>query len=63
MHLLVKSVDDWPAHVLTSGVAERFGIRVDAPQDQLWGTRDFPLFDPSGVLPRVAQNIPSAAIG
>jgi len=61
MHLLVENVNDWHARVLASGVVERFSVRVDAPQDQPWGMRDFPLFDPSGVLWRVAQNIPSAA--
>lgn len=58
MHLLVENVDDWHAHVIESGVAERFGVRVDSPENQPWGMRDFPLFDPSGVLWRVAQNIP-----
>lgn len=61
MHLLVEQVDDWHAKVLASGVIERFGVRVDEPQDQPWGMRDFPLFDPSGVLWRVAQNTPSPA--
>ena len=59
MHLLVENVDDWHAHVLASGVAERFGVRVGAPQNQPWNMRDFQLFDPSGVLWRVAQNIPA----
>jgi len=40
-----------------SGVIERFGVRVDPPQDQPWGLRDFPLMDPTGVLWRVAQEI------
>ena len=61
MHLLVENVDDWYAHVLATGVADRFGVRLDAPQDQPWGMRDFPLFDPSGVLWRIAQNIDVAA--
>lgn len=61
MHLQIECVDDWHASVLASGVIERFGGRVDAPQDQPWGMRDFPLIDPSGVLWRVAQNIPSPA--
>lgn len=61
MHLLVENVNDWHSQVLASGVVGRFGVRVDAPQDQPWGMRDFPLFDPSGVLWRVAQNIPSAS--
>ena len=57
MHLLVENVDDWHAHVLASGVAKRFGVRVGTPEDQPWGMRDFTLFDPSGVLWRVARNI------
>jgi catechol 2,3-dioxygenase-like lactoylglutathione lyase family enzyme len=61
MHLLVEQVDDWHAKVLASGVIERFGVRVDEPQDQPWGMRDFPFFDPSGVLWRVAQNTPRPA--
>lgn len=58
MHLLVENVDDWHAQVLSSGVTSRFGVRVGEPQDQPWAMRDFTLFDPSGVLWRVAQNIP-----
>jgi hypothetical protein len=61
MHLLVENVDDWHAHVLASGVADRFGVRVGRPEDQPWGMRDFTLFDPSGVLWRVAQNVPPRA--
>jgi len=57
MHLIVENVDDWYAHVRASGVVERFGVRVDPPQDQPWGLRDFPLVDPTGVLWRVAQEI------
>ena len=63
MHLLVENVDDWHAQVLAAGVAERFGVRIDAPQDQPWGMRDFALFDPSGVLWRIAQNIPPVSAG
>lgn len=41
MHLLVEQVDDWYSKVLASGVVERFGDRVEAPQDQPWSMRDF----------------------
>ena len=34
-----------------------FGVEVGKPQDRPWGMRDFTLFDPSGVLWRIAQNI------
>jgi catechol 2,3-dioxygenase-like lactoylglutathione lyase family enzyme len=56
MHLLVSNVDDWHAHVLASGVVERFGARVGPLVDQPWRMRDFALHDPSGVLWLVAQN-------
>ena len=58
MHLLVESVNDWHAQVLSSGVVARFGVKVGEPEDQPWAMRDFTLFDPSGVLWRIAQNIP-----
>ena len=61
MHLLVENVDDWHAQVVSSGVAARYGVKVGEPQDQPWAMRDFTLFDPSGVLWRVAQNIPRKA--
>jgi hypothetical protein len=60
MHLLVENLDDWHSHVMASGVVERFGVGVGTPADQPWGMRDFTLLDPSGVLWRVAQNIPRA---
>lgn len=58
MHLQVESADDWHAHVLASGVVERFGVQLGEPEDRPWAMRDFTLIDPSGVLWRVAQNIP-----
>lgn len=58
MHLLVENVDDWHAQLLGSGVIERFAVNMGALEDQPWGMREFILFDPSGVLWRVAQNTP-----
>ena len=58
MHMLVENVDDWHAHVLSSGVHDRFGVAVGIPDNRPWAMRDFTLFDPSGVLWRIAQNIP-----
>lgn len=57
MHLLVADVDAWWRHVQATGVAERYGVSVGAPQDQPWGMRDFTIVDPSGVLWRIAQNL------
>ena len=58
MHLLVENVDDWYRHVMASGVVEKFGVRIEPPQDRPWAIRDFPLTDPTGVLWRIGQNIP-----
>ena len=55
MHLLVEDVDDWHAHA--QPVAQRFGVKAGEPADRPWKMRDFVLFDPSGVLWRIAQNI------
>jgi len=59
MHLLVEDVDAW--HEIAKAVAERFNVKIGEPQDQPWAMRDFTLFDPSGVLWRIAQNIPRQA--
>ena len=60
MHLLVENVDDW--HQKATGVAERFNLKIGQPEDQLWAMRDFTFFDPSGVLRRIAQNIPRTGL-
>lgn len=57
MHLLVADVDAWWAHVQASGVVSRYGVRVTDIETQPWRMRDFCLFDPSGVVWRIAQNI------
>jgi uncharacterized glyoxalase superfamily protein PhnB len=59
MHLLVENVDAW--HEKAKAVAQRFNVKVGEPENQPWAMRDFTLFDPSGVLWRIAQNIPKQA--
>jgi uncharacterized glyoxalase superfamily protein PhnB len=59
MHLLVENVDAW--HDKARSVAARFNVKVGEPENQPWAMRDFTLFDPSGVLWRIAQNIPKQA--
>ena len=58
MHFLVDNADDWHAHVVASGVVERFGVRIDAVEERPWAMRDFVMLDPAGVLWRIAHNIP-----
>jgi len=57
MHLLVEDVETWHQAIQAAGVAEKYGIRVGAIELQPWRMRDFVLFDPSGVLWRIAQNV------
>lgn len=57
MHLLVENADDWHAHVVASGVVERFGVGLTAPEDRPWAMRDFTLRDPAGVCWRIGHNI------
>lgn len=56
MHMMVDDLDAWWAgYVVQPGLAQAFGVRIEAPADRDWGLRDAVLFDPTGVLWRVAQ--------
>ena len=57
MHLLVENVDDWHRKIAESGIAEKYKVEVGPVELQPWRMRDFTLFDPSGVLWRIAQNV------
>jgi uncharacterized glyoxalase superfamily protein PhnB len=56
MHLLVENVDAW--HEKAKAVGARFNVKVGEPETLPWAMRDFTLFDSSGVLWRIAQNLP-----
>jgi uncharacterized glyoxalase superfamily protein PhnB len=58
MHVLVEDVDAWWAHVQQSQVAAKYGVKVTEIETQPWRMRDFCPSDPSGVLWRIAQNMP-----
>lgn len=58
LHLLVESVDAWWAKFQESNLAEKYGVRILPLEQQPWGMRDFVLYDPSGVLWRIAENTP-----
>ncbi len=57
LHLLVKDVESWRAHVTAKRIAETYGVKVSSIMEQPWRMRDFTLTDPSGVLWRIGQNI------
>lgn len=56
LHLLVEDVDAWWGFLRDSGISEKYGVKLSAIEQQPWHMRDFVLFDPSGVLWRIAQN-------
>ena len=58
MHLLVKDVDAWWNDIQEKKIVEKYGVRAEPPEDRPWQLRDLTLVDPSGVLWRIAQEIP-----
>ena len=60
MHLLVQDVESWWLHVQEQDLARRYGVRILPPENRPWGMRDFTVDDPTGVLWRIGQDIPSA---
>lgn len=56
LHLLVEDVDAWHRALTERRIAETYGVRIGPVEQQPWRMRDFVLFDPSGVLWRIAQN-------
>lgn len=62
MHLLVHSADDWHAHVSGLDLPARFpGARVGELKNQPWRMREFPIWDPTGVLWLVVHNLDGEA--
>jgi catechol 2,3-dioxygenase-like lactoylglutathione lyase family enzyme len=56
MHLLVESVDSWWNAIREAKIDEKYGVKVTVVEQRPWRMRDFVLFDPSGVLWRIAEN-------
>jgi uncharacterized glyoxalase superfamily protein PhnB len=57
MHLLVEDVDAWHAQITAAKVTERFNVTMSQMELQPWRMRDFVIYDPSGVLWRIGQNV------
>jgi catechol 2,3-dioxygenase-like lactoylglutathione lyase family enzyme len=60
MHLLVHDVNAWWAHVTDQGIVAKYGVMIEPVSDKPWGLRDFAISDPSCVLWRIGQNIPTS---
>jgi uncharacterized glyoxalase superfamily protein PhnB len=56
MHLSVKNVDAWWAHLQNQKIAEKYKVKITDPEQRPWKMRDFVLFDPSGVMWRISEN-------
>ena len=61
MHMLVRDVEAWWAHVEARKLASRYNVRAAPPEDRPWGIRDFILDDPTGALWRIGQSIEMSA--
>jgi len=57
MHLLVEDVDAWWGQIQARQISQKYGVAIGSPEDRDWKMRDFTLFDPCGVLWRIAQEI------
>ncbi len=57
MHIIVTDVDAWWRHVEAQGIASKYNVKTEPPEDRPWGLRDFILVDPTGVLWRIGQDI------
>lgn len=56
MHLLVENVDAWWSKIQEANIAGKYNVKILPIEQQLWGMRDFVLYDPSGVLWRIGEN-------
>ncbi|MBI3728331.1 MAG: VOC family protein [Burkholderiales bacterium] len=50
MHILVDDAAVWHQFIVSSGIAEKYQVRLTSVVEQPYGMRDFTLTDPSGVL-------------
>ncbi len=55
MHLLVDNTSAWHKHIISTGISEKYSVKVSDVIDQPWHMLDFVVYDPSGVLWRIGQ--------
>lgn len=57
MHILVENVGAWWNHVQERDVVQKYGVRVTEIENQPWRMKDFCLYDSSGIVWRIGQNV------
>lgn len=57
MQLIVPSCDEWWQHIETLDLPQFNGARAKAPEMQPWGQKVLYLWDPTGVLWHIAEEI------
>ena len=57
MHLLVENIEQIYSTLKSSGIEEKYRIKISQIRTQPWNMYDFTVVDPSGVLWRIGQNI------
>jgi len=57
MHLLVENIEQFYSTLKSSGIEEKYRIKISQIITQPWNMYDFTIVDPSGVLWRIGQNI------
>ena len=57
MHLLVQSADDWWQKMQQKDISRRYRVAISKPEDRPWNFRDFVVYDPSGVLWLIGNNL------
>lgn len=63
MHILVDDAAGWYQAIVSSGIAEKYQVRLTPIVEQAYGMRDFTLTDPSGVLWFIGQDIDNMDTG
>jgi len=57
MHFLVEDIYVWYKSIKDKGLIEKYDIKMTEIKEQPWKMYEFCLYDPSGVLLRIAQCI------
>jgi hypothetical protein len=58
VHLLVTDVRRWWDRIVALDLVARYGVKTEAPRQESWGLVAG-IIDPSGVLWRIAERVPS----